>query len=599
MIQKLKEKCKDSIAFKFRLLIIVFAIFCISTYSVGYAYFSQILNTTGEIDVVVTESQIEITSISSPTIKKDAVENSTPTYSGTSATFSVQLPKTNSSLVYSITVKNTGTSNVKYDDTSISTNNDAITYRIDGVDRFTVLEPNETLTFQVTINYTEEYQYSYPSSKTARFTLEFLFNPTFRGKYQSLSGYIVEDTGNVTETEYGAPATIVIQNDNNYELNFTLYGQNNFVVYNQEGIEQTYTIGANASLTLPSYIKDSSTANAIGTSPTVSIMAKVTDSNVSKTSLIDTIDLTLENKGKYEVLSDGYTETSSDVDYSSTNTTTGGIYSEVGINGEKTYYYRGSVSNNYFSFAGYTWRILRLDENSNIRLILNSLIQSSGSTATQQFKTTNTANSLDAAKTLSKLIVDPTSTSNNSPIYGYLTDTSTTTLRGWYNNNIAGTNYENYVADSVFCMDTDGGNATSSGTYTSVFYFASYQKLGVDTALYDPDFGCIESNQITEKIGLLTADEYVFAGGAFRATNTTFFLNDSGISTAWWTMSPAYYDENLKTVGVFMVYANGSITDWPNGNTLTNSYGIRPVITVKGDKELLGTGTSSDPYRFE
>jgi hypothetical protein len=63
-------------------------------------------------------------------------------------------------------------------------------------------------------------------------------------------------------------------------------------------------------------------------------------------------------------------------------------------------------------------------------------------------------------------------------------------------------------------------------------------------------------------------------------------------------MSPGYYDSNQSKVGVFYVSSTGSISDWPNANTLTNSYGIRPVITVNGNNILNGDGTIDNPYTF-
>ena len=227
---------------------------------------------------------------------------------------------------------------------------------------------------------------------------------------------------------------------------------------------------------------------------------------------------------------------------------------------------------------------------------INGFITSNGRTVTKSFKSSNTASSIDDAHTLLKLVNDVNNSSVNSPVYGSIDSTDSTNLRGWYNNNLA--EYENYIENSDFCLDTSGGQKTSSGTYTSVFYYGSYQRIGVDSGLYSPNFKCSSTDILQEKIGLLSSDEYVFAGGAFRTSNTTFYLNDFGSSSGWWTLSPAYYDSNLSTVGLFVVPSNGAITDWPNGNTITNAYAIRPVITVKGNIEISGSGTSSDPYHF-
>ena len=45
-----------------------------------------------------------------------------------------------------------------------------------------------------------------------------------------------------------------------------------------------------------------------------------------------------------------------------------GIF-ETTDDGGVSYYYRGSVENNYVSFAGYYWRIIRINGNGSIRMI--------------------------------------------------------------------------------------------------------------------------------------------------------------------------------------------------------------------------------------
>jgi hypothetical protein len=580
-------------------IILLLAIGCMAFYSIGYASFSELMNSEGKIDIVVADSDLVITSISDPDLYKDAVITSKATYSNNVANFDIQLVKINSKVTYSITIKNNGSSNIRYDTTNLTTSNDDITYSLDGLDKSTILAPNEQLTFQVIINYTDDYKYSFPDSKLATMSLEFVFYSTLREYFEPIYGYITEDSSNVSDSKYGAPATITLTNDNSFAVYVDLINNNNFKIYDEDGEEKTYSLAANSTTTLKIYIKDEDDSVAVGTESIIYISAQAFDYDIIKTSLIDSITLYLEDKGKYKVLDSGYTETPDSVDYSSISTSTGGIYSTSGINGGKVFYYRGVVSNNYFSFAGLTWRILRIDENANIRLVLNSLlVDDSGSVITGKFKTSNSATSLDDAIERVRLINDLYDSSVNSPLYGSIDDTSTTTLRGWYNNNIAGTSYENYIVDSDFCMDVEGGTAVSSGTESSVYYFGPYQKVGADTALYDPTFDCPSSGIITEKIGLLTADEYIFAGGSFRKDNTSFFLNDSSISANYWTMSPGYYDSNQSKVGVFYVSSTGSISDWPNANTLTNSYGIRPVITVNGNNILNGDGTIDNPYTF-
>ena len=55
-------------------------------------------------------------------------------------------------------------------------------------------------------------------------------------------------------------------------------------------------------------------------------------------------------------------------DFSKTATTDEGLYMSEDDAGA-SYYYRGAVKNNYVSFAGYTWRIIRRNGDSSIRMI--------------------------------------------------------------------------------------------------------------------------------------------------------------------------------------------------------------------------------------
>ena len=55
-------------------------------------------------------------------------------------------------------------------------------------------------------------------------------------------------------------------------------------------------------------------------------------------------------------------------DFSKTATTDEGLYMSEDDEGA-SYYYRGAVKNNYVSFAGYTWRIIRRNGDGSIRLI--------------------------------------------------------------------------------------------------------------------------------------------------------------------------------------------------------------------------------------
>ena len=93
---------------------------------------------------------------------------------------------------------------------------------------------------------------------------------------------------------------------------------------------------------------------------------------------------------------------------------------------------------------------------------------------------------------------------------------------------------------------------------------------------------------LSNSVGLLTSDELTFAGFSGSTSNTTNYLYTN---SAYWTMSPAYYNgskaynyiANRAKLGVLAV---------------DSASGIRPVITLKKDTKVIsGDGSLSKPYK--
>ncbi len=251
--------------------------------------------------------------------------------------------------------------------------------------------------------------------------------------------------------------------------------------------------------------------------------------------------------------------------------TDSGIIRTKGITGSSNVLvYRGDITNNYVSFAGNIWRIMQVDEDGNLRLILNNSIGSS------KYNTTSSISSEDQAET----------------ILGYANSIVKTTLDSWYTSNL--TNYSEYIVTSKFCNDFTYEEKTSTGASNNVYYYQSYLNVGSDAALYSPSLVCPSSSIFTSNIGLISVEEAVLAGTAYRANNTSYYLYSS---SAWWTLSPAYYDSAQGNGGVFFVTASGGVTDWSN-SLLTSTYGLRPVITIDGNLQFTGDGTLSNPYKL-
>ena len=248
------------------------------------------------------------------------------------------------------------------------------------------------------------------------------------------------------------------------------------------------------------------------------------------------------------------------------------------VSKETIYFFRGNITSNYVSFAGYTWRILRINSDGSLRLILNT------SAGSAQYKSSNvpTTKTIDGA-------IEHLAWSN-STVY--------TNLHTWYNNNIA-TNYSDYVVESNFVFDTSYDNTTSTTGGGACYYFGAYNRVGSDANNFQPTFAYDDESLVKDYVGLITADEILYAGGYWQASNSNYFLYNSSIGGSW-TMSPSFWDNNSHyKAGMLVLDSSGKIDDWPsNGNTLTASLAIRPVISIRGDKEMTGTGTANDPYKF-
>ena len=236
---------------------------------------------------------------------------------------------------------------------------------------------------------------------------------------------------------------------------------------------------------------------------------------------------------------------------SSNNTSdASGLYKSTATNdGSPTYYFRGNVENNYVSFAGFTWRIVRINEDGTIRLIMSEGIYGS--------KIYGNSNQY---YTLSNL-------SNN--------------LNYWYEEKIKN-NYSNKLATGDYYCEQ--AKVKSSNNYS---FGNAVVELYTD---YVPNFKCEEDGNghgiVKSNIGLLTYDEIVYAGGYYNKNNNQIYLNNGNIT---WTMSPNgyWYYSSVWELRSGMIYSQDSANA---------SWTIRPVINLKADITAIGSGTSTDPF---
>ena len=241
--------------------------------------------------------------------------------------------------------------------------------------------------------------------------------------------------------------------------------------------------------------------------------------------------------------------------FASTATTDEGVY-KTEDNLGTSYYFRGAVTNNYVQFAGYYWRIIRINGDGSIRIIYdgtsahaNVASSSDRQTGTSAYNSSYTA-SYYVGYTYQAGVQRP-STPN-----GGTASTIKGVLDTWYTTNITNQGLDDKVVGSPgFCNDRNtasGSNWVSSGT---IFYYAAYGRL---VSAKTPTLECSNTNDIyTTKVGLITADEVSMAGGVYGKNNRSYYLYTGQF---YWTMSPYFFDGN-GYANVFYVYSTGRLGD--------------------------------------
>ena len=217
-------------------------------------------------------------------------------------------------------------------------------------------------------------------------------------------------------------------------------------------------------------------------------------------------------------------------------------------------------------------------------------------------------------------------------------NTNSSTIKGvidtWYNSGLnaktdGSDTYDKYISKgAIYCNDR-----AHSGTYYATgtnMYYAGYERLIRNrTTKAQPTYVCgkdtntgtaLNTSSITSgsedkfsastsqggngqlqyPVALMTADEVSYAGG-FYGTNhgSAWYYYNAAMasatgSTYWWTMSP--YNFSGSYAGVFNVYGSTS-PGYLNDNFVHNTYGVRPVVSLKSCVSVTGgNGSVASPY---
>ena len=227
----------------------------------------------------------------------------------------------------------------------------------------------------------------------------------------------------------------------------------------------------------------------------------------------------------------------------------------------QTYYFRGSVDNNYVKMNNLMFRIVRINGDGSVRLVLDNTLEDN-SYYLRRINKTN--------EYLNNMIFD------NSDIKKVLDE--------WYNTNLL--SVDNYIASSNFCYDNAFYLQNESEYFTN-----SYDRIYVSNAA---SLNCQEGIYVG-KVGLLSIDEVIYAGASKDDTNNSYYLYNPSILNNWWTMSSSKVNAQSNNVNNYLITSGGGID---LEGKLNSSYGIRPVISLNKSVKVSGMGTLENPYEI-
>lgn len=222
----------------------------------------------------------------------------------------------------------------------------------------------------------------------------------------------------------------------------------------------------------------------------------------------------------------------------------------------KVYYFRGKNENNYFKLGDYLYRVVRINEDGSVRVIMNGVLRDH-----VPYNTNSDDNVYNLAK--------------------FGTSSLKTYLDNWYNSNLKG--YDKYISSEYYCTDTNFNYNLNGINYSN-----TYDRIFNDEA---PDLLCRGDNY-QGKIGLISVDEVVLAGAYKNNTNSEFYLYNEEIKGSYWTSS-SYFVNSAAQLSMINIMSTGAIGD---GIIITDKAYVRPVININETAKIKGAGTKEDPY---
>jgi len=282
--------------------------------------------------------------------------------------------------------------------------------------------------------------------------------------------------------------------------------------------------------------------------------------------------------------------------------------------GNKIYYFRGNVINNYLSFGGELWRIVRFNDDYSIRIITNNGVFESS------------FNNLYDDNAYVGYMYGKTKSNNYNDTHANINDSLIKTkIDAFFENTFS--KYSSYLADSGFCADRSLASDSYPKFDSTAYGITDEENKVVDTGLgygnnftlyssyykyqqkIKPSFKCPNKNDLYTvsnnkgnkalkyPVGLLSVDEAIFAGAQYNSLNRNYYLYNE--NEPWWLMDAAgSYNNPNDLDNASTLVAAGSQGIY--ASDVRKELSVRPVVSLKNNVIYKsGKGTYDDPYQIE
>ena len=258
---------------------------------------------------------------------------------------------------------------------------------------------------------------------------------------------------------------------------------------------------------------------------------------------------------------------------------------------------------NNVKFGDYYWKIIRIDDNGDVRLLYNGNSTTARGTNAQVgtspyskiardntyvgYMQANTSVTTSKKQAASNEINSDIKTYNEN---WYTNRSGLSTLASMISNNAG------YCNDRMTTQTKDGGIGSKKTTYDSKYRVNTLKKPSYKCTNESNDLFTLSSNiygnkKLSAPVGLITADELAYAGSLFNNYNFQVYTH-SGYY--YWTLSPAFFSGGSSSSSDLARHSGFSY----NGSS--GKFGVRSVVSLNSTALVSGgNGTLADPYIIE